>query len=204
MLKIEALCAGYEDKNVIEHITFNFEDGKKYAIIGPSGIGKTTLINVLSGLKKPSGGTVVSTYKRPSYIFQEPRLFPWLTVLENIKLVCNDEKKATMLLEQLISDSNIEKKYPEELSGGMKQRVAIARALLYDSDIVFMDEPFKGLDEEMRNNVRNLVFDCLKGKTVIIVTHDMDDARLCDHIIRMDGNGISVVNAEESGNHRNE
>ncbi|MBQ8848807.1 MAG: ABC transporter ATP-binding protein [Clostridia bacterium] len=204
MLKIEALCAGYEDKNVIEHITFNFEDGKKYAIIGPSGIGKTTLINVLSGLKKPSGGTVVSTYKRPSYIFQEPRLFPWLTVLENIKLVCNDEKKATMLLEQLISDSNIEKKYPEELSGGMKQRVAIARALLYDSDIVFMDEPFKGLDEEMRNNVRNLVFDCIKGKTVIIVTHDMNDARLCDHIIRMDGNGISVVNAEESGNHHNE
>lgn len=196
MLKIEKLIARYEKSTVIDGISFVFEDGKKYAITGPSGIGKTTLINILSGLKEQDGGTVETSYERPSYIFQDARLFPWLTALENVELVCKDKKKGTELLHRLIDDKDIEKKYPSELSGGMKQRVAIARALSFDGDIVFMDEPFRGLDTDMRRDVRKLVFDILKDKTVVMITHDLEDAEFCDVILRMEGSPVTELKKE--------
>ena len=150
MLKIEELAVKYGKQTVIENLSYTFEDKKHYAIMGPSGIGKTTLINTLSGLIKPKSGKIISNHVNPTYIFQEPRLFPWLNALDNIKLVCNDKEKAQKMLRLLIDEDGVESKYPDELSGGMKQRVAIARALAAESDIVFMDEPFKGLDDETR------------------------------------------------------
>lgn len=200
MLKIEKLTVTYKKEPVINELSYTFSDGKHYALTGPSGIGKTSLINVLSGLKKQTSGKVISTYKAPTYIFQEPRLFPWLTALENINIVCNDMERSRYLLKHFIDDKDVEGKYPHELSGGMKQRVAIARALSYESDIVFMDEPFEGLDEEMRQEVRSFVFEQLKGKTVIMITHNMDDASLCDIVLKMDGIPVSQLVTEESGN----
>ena len=143
MLKIDSVCAVYESNTVLSNLSYTFEDKKKYAIVGTSGIGKTTLINILCGTRKADGGSVISDYSRPSYIFQEPRLFPWITALENVELVSKDRSKAKSILRSLLKDNEALEKFPNELSGGMKQRVSIARALAYDSDIVFMDEPLK-------------------------------------------------------------
>ena len=204
MLQIDKLTVSYKNKKVIKELSYTFEDGKHYAITGTSGIGKTTLINALAGLKRASGGRITSTYLRPAYIFQEPRLFPWLTVLENVTAVCNDEKKARELIKSLIRDEGVEDKYPDELSGGMRQRVAVARALAYDFDIIFMDEPHKGLDEKTLDEVRRIVFEHIKGKTAIIVTHDRGDALLCDEILNMSDYPVTSLVAEESGSTKSE
>ncbi len=199
MLRIEELKASYNKETVIDKLSYTFEDGIKYGIIGTSGIGKTTLLNLIAGLKKPSAGKILSSNERISYIFQEPRLFPWLTALENVKLVCKDENKAALLLDRLMTDITAKSKYPSELSGGMKQRVAIARALCHDGDLILMDEPFKGLDAELRQEVSELVFEYSKNKTVILVTHDTSDLVFCDKILKMEGTPVSSLKEAESG-----
>lgn len=204
MLRIENLMVSYKKNLIIENLSYTFEDGIKYAIMGASGIGKTTLLRVIAGIKKPNGGSIISSYNRPAYVFQEPRLFPWLTALENVTLVCKDTDKAKDLLSELIPEDGICEKYPNELSGGMKQRVAIARALAYDGDIILMDEPFKGLDAELKNAVRAFVFERLKTKTVILVTHDEDDIKYCTHVLKMNGSPVISLSEAESGNVKTE
>ena len=199
MLKIDSVRATYENNTVLNDLSYTFEDKNKYALIGTSGIGKTTLLNILCGIRKADGGTVISDYSRPSYIFQDPRLFPWMTALENVELVYNDKERAKDILLSLLKDTNALKNFPNELSGGMKQRVSIARALAYDGDIVFMDEPFQGLDAETRQEVRKLVFESLADKTVIMITHDIEDTKYCDVILRLCGSPVTELLTEESG-----
>ena len=200
MLRIEDLSVEYDSRKIISNLSYSFPVGKHIAIIGASGIGKTTLLNVLAGLQKPSAGSVISTFSKPAYMFQEPRLFPWLTAIENVGLVCSDNNIASELIDALINDTDAKNKYPDELSGGMKHRIAIARALAYDSDIVFMDEPFKGLDIQTRQAVREFVFKKLNGKTVILVTHDTEDLDYCDVVLKMSESPVTRLKAEESGN----
>ena len=203
MLKIKNITASYENETIISNLSYEFEDQKKYAITGRSGIGKTTLINLLCGLKKPDNGEIESSYVRPAYMFQEPRLFPWLTALENLMLVTSDKARAEALLTSLLYEKEALSKYPHELSGGMKQRVSIARALCFDGDILLMDEPFKGLDKEMRQSIRKIVFDYAKDKTVIMITHDAEDTEACDVILKMNGSPVTSL-TEESGNFKSE
>ena len=186
MLKLENLTVEYQKKKIFENLSISFEDGKITAITGRSGIGKTTLLRVLCDLKKPSGGKVLSSYSRPAYIFQEPRLFPWMTALENVLCVCGDEEKARYYLGRLLPDEAAHEKYPHELSGGMKQRVSIARALAYEPDLLLMDEPFRGLDPETKEETVAFLLDSLRGKTVITVTHDEEDLAWCDLVLRME------------------
>ena len=201
----EDLTIGFETqcgtKNVvIDGLSYTFSDGVSYAIMGESGIGKTTLINTLAGLINVHRGEVVTSFERPAFVFQEDRLFPWLSALENVDLVCNDKERAEELLTSLLPDKESIYKYPDELSGGMKQRVAIARALAYDPDVVFLDEPFKGLDEKTRDSTRALTFEAFNGKTIFLITHDVSDAKLCDVILKMKGSPVTELYAEESGN----
>ena len=114
-----------------------------------------------------------------------------MTALENVTCVCPDEQKARYYLDLLLKDS--ENKYPHELSGGMKQRVSIARALAYEPELLLLDEPFKGLDEENKRNTVDTVLTFLKGKTAIMVSHDRDELALCDVVLNMDASPISEL-----------
>ena len=196
MRSVNHLTVAYGDRTVIKDLSFSFPNGKVIGLIGPSGIGKTTLLNVLAGLIKPTGGTVEKPAEKISYIFQEPRLFPWMTALANVEAVTEDKARARALLASLLPDA--EAKYPEELSGGMKQRVSIARALVYDGDVYFLDEPFKGLDKETKDAVANFFFQSTRGKTVLMVTHDEDDLEYCDVILRMEGDPVSCLILEDT------
>ena len=202
MLKLENVTLKYGNTTVLEKLSYDFTEGLTYGIIGASGIGKTTLLSLVSGLIKPTDGRIHNSHKNVAVIFQEPRLYPWLTALDNVKLVRGDEKSARALLSLLSIKEDDQKKYPDELSGGMKQRVSIARALNYESDLYLLDEPFKGLDPEMRAEVRKAVFKKLKEKTVIIVTHDKDDLPYCNVILRLCDspvNELKDLKTEESG-----
>lgn len=211
MLKLENLTVRYQKQTVLDRLSADLPEGKIVAITGASGIGKTTLLQTIAGLLRPSEGKVISDYHRISYIFQEPRLFPWMTALENVTTVCNDETKARELLTKLLPDTDAADKYPAQLSGGMKQRISIARALAYEPDLLLLDEPFKGLDPQTRKQTTRFVFEQMKGKTVLMVTHDKEDLAFCDVILSMDRAPVSTLSAhpkdaqmEKSGNEKAE
>ena len=199
MIKLENITLKYGENTIIENASYEFKDGLKYGIVGASGIGKTTLLRLILGLVSANSGTVINSHTSQSVIFQDPRLYPWLTALDNVMLVNNDENKARALLSDLLIIDNDQTKYPDELSGGMKQRVSIARALNYDAELFLLDEPFKGLDEEMKADIRNYVFKRLESKTVITVTHDKDDLPYCDIILKLTESPVRELKAEESG-----
>jgi len=187
MIRFDNVSLSFENKKVIDGFTFTFEDKKTYAIMGESGIGKTTLLNIIAGLLKVDSGSVSTDSASVAYAFQDSRLFPWLTVTDNVMIVSNEpkeaaKKRALSILEKL-GLSDCADMYPDALSGGMKQRVSIARALMYDYDVLLLDEPFRALDEATAKQVAEYVFSESKDKTVIFVTHDKNDAKYADHVI---------------------
>ena len=201
MLNLENLTLRYGKQTVLDEVSFEFRTGSVTGIVGASGIGKSTLLHAIAGLKKEDGGAIRSSHERIAYIFQEPRLFPWMTALENITSVGADESTAMHYLGILFPDADeVASKAPHELSGGMKQRVSIARALAYSPDLLLLDEPFRGLDPEAKEVAAQLILSESKGKTLLLVTHDEADLALCDEIVRMDGTPVSRFILEKSGN----
>lgn len=178
MLKINKISKKYGKNTVLIDFSYSFPKFGIVTVTGDSGAGKTTLLNIIAGLEKQDEGDIVNTYSSLSYAFQEYCLFPWLTVKENLELIIGkDEGSDNKILDWLekleLSDSTA--KYPDELSGGMKQRVSLARALAYPSDIVLLDEPFKGLDNELHNSVYSIIKEESKERLIILVTHDTND-----------------------------
>lgn len=179
MLKVQNLNKKFGTLNVINDFSFQVDDGEIVAITGPSGCGKTTLLNIISGLIPPDSGSIQNSEKKVSYVFQEDRLLPWLTVWDNIKLV--NDKQNPREIQRLINSvglNGFEKYMPGRLSGGMKQRCAIARALNYGSKILLLDEPFKGLDQEIKTKI---LLDIKKINqehkiSILLVTHDLSEA----------------------------
>ena len=205
MLTLEHLTLRYEKQTVLDAVSFAFPEGTATGIVGASGIGKSTLLHAIAGLKKCDGGKILSSHERISYIFQEPRLFPWMTALENITVVGADEATAMRYLHVLFEDAEeVAKKYPSELSGGMKQRISVARALAYAPDLLLLDEPYRGLDAETKTIVQRLIFNEMQGKTLLLVTHDEADLSLCDGIVRLQGTPVRELILEKSGNRENE
>lgn len=182
---IKNLNKTYGKDNIFEDFSIEFEDDNVNCIVGESGCGKTTLLNLIAGLIDRGGCKIEGfTNKDISYVFQEDRLIPWLTIKENLQIALKKYYKKNEL-EQKISKvlgmvgiAGIEEKYPRELSGGMKQRVNIARAFGKPSKIILMDEPFKSLDYKIKYTIINEFMDILKRekRMVILVTHDLDEA----------------------------
>ncbi|NHN33948.1 ABC transporter ATP-binding protein [Paenibacillus agricola] len=173
----------------LHNIQLNIKEGEFLTVIGPSGCGKSTLLKIIAGLDTQYNGSVklgnlqvVGPGIEKGFIFQEPRLFPWLTVEKNIaadlSLKNADTRKKVDELIELVRLKGFEKSYPRELSGGMAQRVAIARALLRNPKVLLLDEPFGALDAFTRAHMQEVLIDIWqKNKmTMIFVTHDIDEA----------------------------
>ena len=186
MLTFENVSFSYEKKQVLDQISFHVAKGEILAVMGPSGCGKTTLLSLAAGLKKPSSGEIRRSSSKISYVFQEPRLFPWLTVKENLEAVLkkpHEKENAILSLLEALELKGCEALYPNELSGGMKMRVSLARALIFDADLYLLDEPFSALDEELKITLSSYLRGFLKEKNAaaILVTHQKEDAdRLAD------------------------
>lgn len=199
MLTLEHLTLHYGKQTVFDGVSFSFAEQGTTGIVGASGIGKSTLLHAIAGLKKCDGGKILSSHRRISYIFQEPRLFPWMTALENITTVGATQERAMELLSLLFEDAEeVAKKYPNELSGGMKQRISVARALAFSPDLLLLDEPFRGLDAETKATVQQLIFREMHGKALLLVTHDEADLALCDEVVRLQGSPVSTLILEKS------
>lgn len=168
------LTKSYDGKVVLNQWNATIPDQGITAVMGPSGIGKTTLFRLLCGLEKADSGEIEGLDgKRLSVVFQEDRLFPQLTILENLQLAGKDAEKWLQRLG--ISDAALQ--YPEELSGGMKRRAAIGRALCYDGDIFLLDEPFQGLDDWTKQNVMDIFLELRGHKCILLITHDQREAK---------------------------
>lgn len=183
MIKIQKLCKSYEHKVIYKDLDLCFKEHSTNGIIGSSGCGKTTLLRILAGLESYDSGSLIGLEgKKIAYVFQEDRLMPWLSVYENIGYVMasfSKPKQIQQKVERLLKLLKLEgyQTFPiGKLSGGMQRRVAIARALAYEGDLVLLDEPFKGLDDELKWDVLSGMQQYLKESAplVICVTHDRE------------------------------
>ena len=176
---IDNLTKSYGEKLALPPFSARLEAGEIVCLLGPSGCGKTTLLRLLLGPETPTGGAVTGLPDRISAVFQEDRLCPAFSAMTNVSLALGrrapKEEIVALLTELGLSDALT--KPVRELSGGMQRRVAIARSLLYPADLYLMDEPFKGLDEDTKKQVMDAVLARTKGKTLLVVTHDPEEAR---------------------------
>nr|WP_295975716.1 ABC transporter ATP-binding protein [uncultured Bacillus sp.] len=184
---------------VLQEINLEVNRGEFVTVIGPSGCGKSTLLKLISGLDNEFNGTICLNSKlitgpsiKQGFIFQEHRLFPWLTVEQNIaadlSLKDRQVRKRVDELLEIVRLKGFEKSYPKEISGGMSQRVAIARALLRDPEVLLLDEPFGALDAFTRNHLQDVLLEIWQKKktTMILVTHDIDESiYLADRVLIM-------------------
>lgn len=184
MITLNLVCKSFGDSIILKDLSASLRKNTVYCIMGKSGIGKTTFLNVISGMLKPDSGSVTGLENlKKSFIFQENRLIPWLSAYDNLKFVtCNEEKiNKALELSRLIDDKN---KKPEEMSGGMQRRLAIARAAAYEGDVFFIDEPLYGLDIKTSDNILSMIKKMISGKTAFIITHSPKEAYfLADKII---------------------
>lgn len=191
MLEFQSVCFSYEKKPVLTDLSFTLADGEILAVMGESGCGKSTLLQLAAGFLKPKSGSIVNQSKRISYAFQEPRLFPWLTVSENLGAVLTDKETANSRITEAldaVSLSDAANLYPDELSGGMKSRASLARALAYGGDLYLLDEPFAALNEELRAELAIKLRERIRqsGASAILVTHQRTDAEwMADRILTL-------------------
>ena len=175
----ESIEKKYGEKTIVKDFTLLFESGTILCLMGPSGAGKTTLLNIFAGLTPITHGRIIGAAdKKISYIFQEPRLLPFMTVYENIALVMKEpDPKTVEDLIELMELTDSTSLYPDELSGGMQQRVSFARALAYKPDILLADEPGRGLDINLKKTLYEIMRIYAKQHdiSVIMVTHEPSD-----------------------------
>jgi NitT/TauT family transport system ATP-binding protein len=194
--------AGAPERRIFDGFRLAVDPGGFVCLLGPSGIGKTTLLNMVSGLDKDYSGRIVFSgvpEPRMAYVFQTPRLLPWRTVLENILLPLPSTEAARETGLELLANMGIldtRDAYPERLSLGMQRRVALARAFAIEPAVLLMDEPFTSLDEGTADRLRELLMAMLAQRptTVLFVTHDSRDAiRMADRILVLSGSPAQAV-----------
>ncbi|MGP1485565.1 MAG: ABC transporter ATP-binding protein [Campylobacter sp.] len=186
MLEIKNLEYEILRDKVVKNFSLNVKKGEVVCLFGPSGCGKTTILRLISKILDPKKGCIKNEFSKTIYLFQENRLLEWKNALENILLVMQnpDEDEVLQLFLKLGLSKKDALKYPDELSGGMRQRVAFARAIITKPDLLLMDEPFTGLDNDMREILISIINDRIyAGMSVVLVTHDRIEAVKMSHKI---------------------
>lgn len=185
---ISNVSKSFNGKKVLDRFSASLEYGKTLCIMGESGSGKTTLINILAGITDKDSGVISGiSDKKISMVFQEDRLVENLTVYRNIRIASGKsitKESVENELEKIGLDKKTAFQKISLLSGGMKRRIAILRAVMAEYDILLLDEPFKGLDDVNKSAVIKYVKEKSAGKTIIMITHDNDEAKaMTDNII---------------------
>lgn len=184
---------------VLDSVSMDFANGELVCIVGPSGCGKTTLVRIIAGFETPSSGSVLidgDPVRGPSsdniFVFQHNGLFPWLTVWDNVILGLRHVKDKQAMAERaseyidIVNLTGFENHYPHHLSGGMQRRAELARALVVNPEVLFMDEPFSGLDFLTRLKMREEIINMHEfiRKTIVFITHDIEEALvMADRIV---------------------
>ena len=199
---VKNLTCSYEQKTIFDNFGVTFEQGKINVILGGSGVGKTTLLNAIAGIKSYEG-QIEGCEGGVSYIFQKDRLIPSISVYKNLDLilkgVVKDKAERKRMIEQTAVDleiSDVLKSLPSEISGGQAQRVSMARAFLYPSDVMLLDEPFKALDTALKTRLikQFAALQKKKNKTVVFVTHAIDECLLlADDYFVFDDAPVKIV-----------
>ncbi len=200
---------GDEARVVLRDINLTIEENEFICIVGPSGGGKTTLLNLMAGFEKPNAGhlyyrgeEITGTSRSRGVVFQEFSLMPWMNVLKNVMFSVDDylktseQKAVAEKYIEMVGLSEFKDQRPSNLSGGMKQRVAIARTLAMEPDVMLMDEPFSALDEQTRKKLDHDILDLWKNnkRTVVFITHNIDEAMfLATRIIMISSSPGKIV-----------
>ena len=201
-IRVKNFTCSYEQKTIFDNFDVTFEQGKINVILGGSGVGKTTLLNAIAGIKSYEG-QIEGCEGGVSYIFQKDRLIPSISVYKNLDLilkgVVKDKAERKRMIEQTAVDLEIFdvlKSLPSEISGGQAQRVSMARAFLYPSDVMLLDEPFKALDTALKTRLikQFAALQEKKNKTVVFVTHAIDECLLlADDYFVFDDAPVKIV-----------
>jgi len=225
-IKIEGLSKSYVNKRSIQRdphdpekrgavikvfdgINLDFEDGEMVCILGPSGCGKSTLLRIMAGFDQASAGKIlidgeetIKTSPDHVFVFQQNGLLPWMTVWQNVELGLrhiDDKAEKTATIQEyidMVELDGFEHHYPNQLSGGMQRRAELGRALAVNPDVLYMDEPFTGLDYLTHLKIREEVINMHSfiGKTMVMVTHFIDDALImADRIIVMNDRPAKIM-----------
>ena len=184
---------------VVRNFNLKVEKGEVVTLFGPSGCGKTTILRLISGLNEPRKGEIFNKFKKMTYFFQEDRLLTWKNALENVLLVMDkaDQNSVLKLFAKVGLSQKDALKYPNELSGGMRQRVAFVRAIVTKPDLLLMDEPFSGLDYDMKEILIDIVSQRVsEGMSIILVTHDRMEAIKMSNRIYFLANKGAIIQKE--------
>jgi len=203
IVKIQNLSLDFKGKKLFKNLNFNILENKNTAILGTSGVGKSSLLRCIANLENKnitSGKIVLKENTRLAWLSQENSLYPWLSILDNVQLYhhlkgsksAQTLQKAKELLKQVNMTEHCDKK-TYELSGGQKQRIALARTLMQDANLILMDEPFSALDAITKIQLQELTCELLKNKTVVLVTHDPQEAiKLANNIYILEENEATL------------
>jgi sulfonate transport system ATP-binding protein len=190
----------YGDRTVLRDLRLQLREGEIVSLIGASGCGKSSLLSIASGLDRDFNGSVHlhgaaldGTSREIGFIFQEPRLFPWLTVAQNVAFDSNNALASQRTVTRLLAEVGLQdhaQALPKQLSGGQAQRAAIARGLFTQPRVLLLDEPFSAVDAFTRMKLQDLLLSVARAHrlTVLLVTHDIDEALyLSDRVLLLDG-----------------
>ena len=205
ILEVRNVSFGYDERQIISNVDIELKDNELVSLLGVSGSGKSTLFNIIAGLLKPDAGKVIYrgediTGKSGiiSYSFQKDLLLPYMTIEENVALplLIKKEKKADALVKanEMLKEFKLDayaKKYPKELSGGMRQRIALIRTHLFSKDVSLLDEPFSALDAITKDEMHDWYMNMRRkyNTSTIFITHDVDEAILLSDRIYILGEG---------------